>query len=113
MGFMARNPKDPLRVEETTTDTQSWSVVPAGAVDVYTAPLLNERLDRLIDDGAVLIVLHLHDVDFMDSSGLRVILAASKRIADNGGQLFIEGASGAVQRVLEITDTIEQLRRPV
>ena len=50
-------------------------------------------------------------MEFLDSSGLRVILGASNKLSAQEGQLLIEGASSAVERVLEITGVIERLRQ--
>jgi anti-sigma B factor antagonist len=57
-----------------------------------------------------LIVLDASDVEFLDSSGLRVIVASGIRLSNAGGRLLIEGMSGAVQRVLEVSGLIEQYR---
>ena len=64
-----------------------------------------------IDEGATVIVLDASAVDFVDSSGLRAIIRCGSRIADNGGRLFIDGMSGAVQRVLEISGLIDRYRK--
>jgi anti-sigma B factor antagonist len=77
---------------------------------VRTAPDLAQALDALIDEGAKLIVLDASDVEFLDSSGLRVIVATGIRLSNAGGRLLIEGMSGAVQRVLEVSGLIEQYR---
>jgi hypothetical protein len=42
---------------------------------------------------------------------LRVILGASNKLSAHEGRLLIEGASSAVERVLEITGVIERLRQ--
>jgi anti-anti-sigma factor len=49
-------------------------------------------------------------VTFLDSSGLREIIKAGNLLAARDGQLLIEGATGATQRVLEITGMLEQYR---
>ena len=81
-----------------------------GEVDARTAPKLAQALDSLIDRGATLIVLEASGVEFLDSSGLRVIVATGIRLSNSGGRLLIEGMSGAVQRVLEVSGLIEQYR---
>jgi len=87
-----------------------YRVAARGEVDVRTAPELARALDALIDQGARLIVLDASDVEFLDSSGLRVIVATGIRLSNGGGRLLIEGMSGAVQRVLEVSGLIEQYR---
>jgi anti-sigma B factor antagonist len=91
--------------------TAAWSVTVRGELDASTAPRLASALDEIIDDGGRLLSVQLKETTFLDSSGLRVLVNAANKVADLGGQLFVEGASGAVQRVLEVTGVIERLRR--
>ena len=100
---------DELRVE-IEESPQAWSVVVRGEVDIGSAPQLEAVLDDVIARGALLVVLELEHVDFLDSSGLRVILAAANRLRDVEGSLVIGGASTAVLSVLEITGVIDRLR---
>jgi anti-sigma B factor antagonist len=97
------------RESEDHLDSGVLRVVARGEIDFDSAELLSTRLTSLIDHGAVVVVLDTTDVTFLDSSGLRVIIAAANRLRALGGQLFIEGMSGAVQRVLEITGLLDRL----
>jgi anti-anti-sigma factor len=83
-----------------------------GEVDLASAPKLEEELDRIIDGGARLVVVKLENVTFIDSTGLRVIITAADRLEGLEGQLFVDGASAAVAKVLEMTGLIERLRAP-
>ena len=89
-------------------------LVARGEIDFDSAEVLAVRLRALIDHGALVVVLDATHVTFLDSLGLRVIIGAANRLRAQGGQLFIEGMSGAVQRVLEITGLLDRLRiRPL
>jgi stage II sporulation protein AA (anti-sigma F factor antagonist) len=99
-----------LHVDVSET-VRAWSVVVRGEIDMETAERLEGVLDDVIAQGARLVTLDLEQVDFLDSSGLRVILGASNKLADHEGQLLLEGASSAVERVLELTGVIERLRQ--
>jgi anti-sigma B factor antagonist len=90
--------------------THGYRVVAHGEVDLETAPRLARTLNKLIDDGATLVVLDAGGIEFLDSSGLRVIVNSRNKLAAAGGRMLIEGMSGAVQRVLEISGLIEQFR---
>lgn len=87
-----------------------YRVVAKGDVDLDTAPRLAQAIGALIDEGATLIVLDAGGIDFLDSSGLRVIVNCDNRLSAAGGRLLIDGISGAVQRVLEVSGLIEQYR---
>jgi stage II sporulation protein AA (anti-sigma F factor antagonist) len=101
---------DELHVEVSRT-TRAWAVVVRGEIDMESAAKLERVLDEVIAQGALLVTLDLEQVDFLDSSGLRVILDASNKLSEQQGELVLEGASSAVERVLEVTGVIERLRQ--
>jgi len=73
----------------------------AGEIDQATAPELEAHLRGVGEPASV--VLDLDGVTFLDSSGLRVIVAASRELQDHQGSLRLRRAQPAVHRVLEIT----------
>lgn len=81
----------------------------AGELDIATAPRLDEEVDRLEQDGHALIVLDLRGLSFMDSSGLRALLAADARARELGRRVVIVRGDDRVQRVLRITKLDERL----
>ena len=95
---------------DASTASHGFRVALRGEVDAGTAHKLADTLDALVDDGAKLVVLDASDVEFLDSSGLRVIVNTGIKLSNVGGRLLIEGMSGAVQRVLEVSGLIEQYR---
>lgn len=99
-----------LALGDDAAPSHGFRVVARGEVDARTAPNLGVALDALIGAGATLVVLDACDVEFIDSSGLRVIVQAGRKLSDAGGRLLIEGMSGAVQRVLEVSGLLEQYR---
>jgi anti-sigma B factor antagonist len=95
---------------DASTASHGFRVALRGEVDAGTAHKLADTLDALVDDGAKLVVLDASDVEFLDSSGLRVIVNTGVKLSNAGGRLLIEGMSGAVQRVLEVSGLLEQYR---
>ena len=77
-------------------------VYPVGSLDSSTANILEEELGPLLDGTATTIVLDLRDVTFLTSAGLRVIVAARKRIAARGGALVLANPQPQVAKVFEI-----------
>jgi anti-anti-sigma factor len=104
-------PESPDLSCNTTNDGSAWSVAVRGEVDIATAPQLADTLNETIENGARLIIVRLDHVTFIDSSGLSVILKAADRVANEGGQLFVEGASAVVERILKVSGVLERLRR--
>ena len=95
---------------DANTASHGFRVAVRGELDAGTASKLADALDALVDDGAKLVVLDASDVEFLDSSGLRVIVNTGIKLSNAGGRLLIEGMSGAVQRVLEVSGLLEQYR---
>ena len=74
-----------------------------GDVDIYTAPRLRERIIQLADDGMRRILVDLQGVEFMDSTGLSVLVAGLKRLKENDGVLALVVTREPVLRILSIT----------
>jgi anti-sigma B factor antagonist len=110
------NEDDLLRLEtapiEAGVDSakHAYRVVARGEIDLGTAPQLAQAFESLIDQGARIVVLDASEIDFVDSSGLRVIINCGNKLSAAGGRLLIEGMSGALQRVLEISGVIDRYR---
>jgi len=71
-------------------------------LDASKAPAFKTAIGGLIEDGAHRLVLDLRDVDFIDSSGLGVIVSCLKRLGP-AGNLAISGANSAVRRLFTLT----------
>jgi len=81
-----------------------WIVV--GEIDASTAPTLEKAFDDL-PNGTGRIVLDLSDVSFIDSSGLRVLIALAGRADEEGRPVVLDRPSPTVARLLEITGLVE------
>ncbi len=82
-----------------------WTVIAAsGDLDLATAPDLRSRVVAAVGAGARHIVLDLTAVEFVDSTGLGVIIGALKRLRAHDGELRLAGVNRRVVRVLEVTD---------
>jgi anti-sigma B factor antagonist len=75
----------------------------AGEIDVYTAPQLRERLIALVDDGARLVIVDLSRVDFLDSTGLGVLVGGLKRLRSVGGELVLVCSHERLLKIFRIT----------
>jgi anti-sigma B factor antagonist len=74
-----------------------------GEIDVYTAPLLRERVIHLVDDGARHIITDLSGVTFLDSTGLGVLVGSLKRLRSHGGSLRVVINADRILRIFRIT----------
>ncbi len=80
-------------------------VVAAGELDLATAPALAREIDDLHTAGFRHVVVDLHQVDFIDSSGLRMLLDLHRRLEIEGGRLTLVPARPSARRIFEITGT--------
>ena len=91
-----------LNIDVETKD--GFSVVGVtGEVDVFTAPKLREQLIDLVDQGAYQIVVDLEDVDFLDSTGLGVLVAGLKRAKTHDGSLSIVCTKEKILKIFRVT----------
>lgn len=88
-----------------STDT-AGSIVVRGELDISAGPILDDAIRDVSDPGSM--TLDLADVTFIDSSGLRSLLNASRRAQAGGGMVRLRGVGPEVQRLLEITGTTDR-----
>ncbi len=74
-----------------------------GEIDVYTAPRFRERLVELVNDGRHQVVVDLEAVDFLDSTGLGVLVGGLKRLRTHDGDLLLVCTQARILKVFEIT----------
>jgi anti-sigma B factor antagonist len=74
-----------------------------GELDLASAPHLRDCLATLAEEGVTQIVLDLTDLDFVDSTGLSVLVMDFQRTRAEGGWTRIRNPTPSVTRVLEIT----------
>ena len=74
-----------------------------GEVDVSTSAALREELYTLIDNGATRVVIDCGQMDFIDSSGLGVLVGALKRVREKNGELVLRALNPSASKVFEIT----------
>jgi len=74
-----------------------------GEIDVYTAPVLRERLAELGEAGEAHLVVDLRAVRFLDSTALGVLVGTLKRVRLAGGTLRLVVDSERVLKVFRLT----------
>jgi anti-sigma B factor antagonist len=81
-----------------------------GELDLASAPLLEQGLQDLDLGQGDTVVLDLEPLEFVDSTGLRVILSSQERVHSLGGVFAVTRGSPQVQRLLAITRADEHLQ---
>src|SRR5690349_13977072 len=75
----------------------------SGEVDVATVPRLREQLHGLVAQGSNKIIVNLDAVDFLDSTGLGVLVGALKRVRSNDGELYLVCTQPRIRKGFEVT----------
>jgi anti-sigma B factor antagonist len=95
---------------ETTRDGTIAVVRPTGELDLSGAAVVESELDRLAEDpGLATVILDLRGLEFMDSSGLRLVVVADMRAREAGRRFALIRGDETVHRVFEITRMSERL----
>ena len=72
-----------------------------GEIDHHSSKEIKEKLDRLIGETRPhKMVLELSDIDFMDSSGLGLILGRYRRLSELGAKMYIKNPSIRAEKIL-------------
>lgn len=74
-----------------------------GEIDVYTAPTLRERLNDLVSSGEYHLIVDMAEVDFLDSTGLGVLVGGLKRARSHEGSLRLVCDQEKILKVFRIT----------
>lgn len=98
--------------DEADAAIPSKRVVARGDIDLASAPDLADLLRDLTAQGVQVIVIDASGVDFLDSSGIRVLVQASNGLEPDGGKIYLENMSAPVARILDITGLAERYQRP-
>jgi anti-anti-sigma factor len=80
----------------------------SGDLDLASASVVDDELRRA-EQSEDLVVLDLGAVSFMDSTGLRIIISAHKRLLERGASLKIEHVPPQVRRLFELVGVTEHL----
>lgn len=105
-----------MQFEVNVAPVGDWSVVAvAGEVDVATAPRLRKEAIDLVASGHHRMVLDLEAVDFMDSTGLGVLIGVLRRVTAAGGALRVVCTTPRLLDLFRLTglDRVFDLRASV
>lgn len=96
-------PHPTFDVVEEIVDDETAVLLVEGEIHVSTAPEFSERLNTAIAAGRVRLVLDFAGVEFIDSTGLSVLLNALRRVTRRDGSLSLVCTNPTVLRLFEIT----------
>src|SRR6202142_2501966 len=74
-----------------------------GEIDVYTAPRLRELLIELVNNRFYQLVVNMEKVEFLDSTGLGVLVGGLKRVRAHDGSLDLVCTQERILKIFRIT----------
>lgn len=92
-----------LKVTPRPLDNAVQALDLEGEVDVYTAPVLRQAIVDQVEAGVKHLVINLSRVEYLDSTGLGILIGGVKRLKEQGGSLKLAGPSARITRIFEIT----------
>jgi anti-sigma B factor antagonist len=93
-----------MEIDLPPSPHDDWTVVsPSGEIDVAAAPRLRELLTDLVNDESVNLVIDLDNTDFIDSTGLGVLVGALRRARSAGGDVRLACTNSRILKVIDIT----------
>ncbi len=106
-----------LMLNEYSAASGTTVIEVSGEIDVYTAPRLREALVSLVDAGNYRLIVDMERVEFLDSTGLGVLVGGLKRVRAHDGGINLVCTQGRILRIFRITglskvfnifDTVEE-----
>lgn len=74
-----------------------------GEIDVYTAPRLRDAIADLVTQGSYALVVDMEGVEFLDSTGLGVLVGGLKKVRAHDGSLELVCTQERLLKIFRIT----------
>lgn len=91
-----------LSLETRQSDGRTIVAV-GGEIDVYTAPKLRDRISELVSAGNYDLVIDMEGVDFLDSTGLGVLVGGLKKVRAHDGSMELICNQDRLLKIFRIT----------
>jgi anti-sigma B factor antagonist len=92
-----------LSVTTTLRSADVCVVDVRGEVDSATADVLQRHLEEVLSESDCNLMLDVANVDFLDSTGLAVLITVHSMLGRRSGQLVLRRPSANVMRALRLT----------
>jgi anti-anti-sigma factor len=93
----------PLKLSETSRDTDRCTLAVEGELDIATVGQFRRSVSTLLGTGCRHLEVDLGGTTFLDSSGLGALIWASHRIHAAGGEMTVVNPAPRVAKTMQIT----------
>lgn len=107
---MSSNLEPNINVNNSKLDSQIMEnqghkiLVLSGVIDIYTALQLKQIYIGILDGTEQHLIADIHNVVYMDSTGLGILIGVAKSISPKGGTLHLVGCNSRIKHMLYVTN---------
>ena len=91
-----------LKVASSEKSQGVFIISPEGSLDTDTYPILEEKVDLILDTSPDMLIFDLEKLDYISSMGVRVIAKAKKSLKKNEGKVVLLNLQPQIRKVFEI-----------
>ena len=93
-----------LKIKKVFDDEKNfWDLEITGEIDIYTSPNLRETLRSILDEKIADIRLDCKNLDYIDSTGLGVLIGVLKKLKNENKNIIIVNPKENISKLLKIT----------
>lgn len=92
-----------MKIEKEILEGKIAVVTPFEEIEVYNAADLKNELSDIIDKGSINIIIDLINIEYIDSSGLGVLVSTLKKLRTVDGNLILVSPKNPIKQILELT----------
>ena len=89
--------------KEYCEEKNKWVITPIGEVDIYTSPKFKEFLSELIIEKESDLLIDGIKLDYIDSTGLGVLISALKKLKEKNKNIYISNVKPNIRKLFDIT----------
>ncbi|GAB4445292.1 MAG: hypothetical protein OHK0011_27130 [Turneriella sp.] len=90
-------------VRMTEVEGVPCAVITAAQLHMYFIPDLKEKLLATVGDETDNLIIDLSQVEYLDSSAMRVLFQVQKKMQAYGGSLYLVGINATIEMVFKLT----------
>ena len=95
---------DELKFSSQIVDFQGHKVLSvSGEIDAYAAPQFMQAVTNILDGDEQHLIIDMHNVEYIDSTGLSILVFAMKRLSQNDGIVNLVGCKPNIERIFFVT----------
>lgn len=92
-----------LEIKYEINKDNTLEIIPIGEVDIYTSPELKSLIYELIEEKNTDLVINGENLEYIDSTGLGVLMGIYKKLQEKGLSIQITNLKSNIYKLFDIT----------